>query len=288
VKVWIDGRVVEADEARIPVLDHGFLYGDGVFEGIRALGRRVYKLEGHLARFAASARAIAIELPGGVAAARDAVLETLRALGRDEAYVRLIATRGEGPLGVDPTTCPRARLVCLADVLRLFSAETAAVGIELVTVSLRRPPADVLDPRVKSLNYLNNALAKLEARQRGADEALLLNHAGMVAEASAANVFAAIGGRLLTPLPTDGALAGMTRAGVLELAAELGIPAEERPLGRYDLLAADEVFLTGSGAGIVPVGRFDGRPVGAGAPGPITARIAAAFPDYARRCGTPF
>jgi branched-chain amino acid aminotransferase len=288
VKVWIDGRVVEAGEARIPVLDHGFLYGDGVFEGIRVLGRRIYKLEGHLARFAVSARAIGLELPGGVAAARAAVMETVRALGRDEAYVRLIATRGEGPLGVDPTTCPRGRLLCLADALRLFSAETAAAGIELVTVSLRRPPADVLDPRVKSLNYLNNALAKLEARQRGADEALLLNHAGMVAEASAANVFAAIGGRLLTPPPTDGALAGLTRAGVLELAAELGIPAEERTLGRYDLFAADEVFLTGSGAGIVPVRRFDGRTVGAGAPGPLTARIAAAFPDYALRCGTPF
>jgi branched-chain amino acid aminotransferase len=288
VKVWIDGSVTDPEAARISVLDHGFLYGDGVFEGIRALGRRVYKLDAHLARFANSARAVCLELPGGRAAARAAVLETLRAFDRDEAYVRLIATRGEGPLGVDPTTCAQPRLICIADVLRLFPIEKAAAGIDLVTASLRRPAADVLDPRVKSLNYLNNALARLEARQRGADEALLLNHAGMVAEASAANVFAVLEGSLCTPLPSDGALAGLTRAGVLELASELGVAAKERTLGRYDLFAADEIFLCGSGAGIVPVRRFDGRAVGGAAPGPLTRRIAEAFPDYARRCGTPF
>jgi branched-chain amino acid aminotransferase len=288
VKIWIDGTVVAPEEARISVLDHGFLYGDGVFEGIRALGRRVYKLEQHLARFEHSARALALELPGGRDGARAAVLAALRALGQDEAYVRLIATRGDGPLGVDPTTCKTPRLICIADSLRLFSPEKAAAGIDLVTASVRRPPADVLDPRVKSLNYLNNAMARLEARQRGADEALLLNRAGMVAEASAANVFAVLDGTLATPLPSDGALAGLTRAGVLELAGELGLAAGERTLGRYDLLAAEEVFLTGSGAGVVPVRSLDGRAIGAGAPGPITRRIATAFGDYARRCGTPF
>jgi branched-chain amino acid aminotransferase len=288
VKIWIDGGLVERDQARISVFDHGFLYGDGVFEGIRALGRRVYKLEQHLARFETSARALALALPGGRERARAAVLTALRALDRDEAYVRLIATRGDGPLGVDPTTCPEPRLICIADALRLFAPEKAAAGIDLVTASLRRPPADVLDPRVKSLNYLNNALARLEARQRGADEALLLNQAGMIAEATAANVFVVLGGELATPLPSDGALAGLTRAGVLELARELGLPAHERTLGRYDLFAADEAFLTGSGAGIVPVRSFDGRAIGAGAPGPITRRVAGAFGDYVRRCGTPF
>jgi branched-chain amino acid aminotransferase len=288
MKIWIDGALVAPEEARISVLDHGFLYGDGVFEGIRALGRRVYKLDLHLERFENSARALALELPGGRESARGAVLATLRALDRDEAYVRLIATRGDGPLGVDPTTCKSPRLLCIADSLRLFAPDKAAAGIDLVTASVRRPPADVLDPRVKSLNYLNNAMARLEARQRGADEALLLNQLGMIAEASAANVFAVQNGALLTPLPSDGALAGLTRAGVLELAGELGIPAHERTLGRYDLFAAAEVFLTGSGAGVVAVRSIDGRAIGAGAPGPITRRIAAAFGDYARRCGTPF
>jgi branched-chain amino acid aminotransferase len=288
VKVWIDGKIVDGPEARISVLDHGFLYGDGVFEGIRALGRRVYKLDAHLRRLATSASAIGLEIPGGTAAVRAIVLETLRALDRDEAYVRVIASRGEGPLGVDPTTCPHPRLLCIADALRLFPEDVLARGIDLVTASLRRPAPDALDSRVKSLNYLNNALAKLEARQRGADDALLLNAAGLVAEASAANVFAVEAERLATPPPSDGALAGLTRAGVLELARELGLAACEKSLGRVDLLGADEVFLTGSGAGIVPVRSLDGRPIGAGRPGPVTARIRAAFPAYALRCGTPF
>jgi len=288
MKVWIDGKVVDGPQARVPVLDHGFLYGDGVFEGIRVREGRIYKLEGHLRRLAASARSIGLELPGGLEAIREIVLETLRALGRDDAYVRLIVSRGEGALGVDPSTCPSPRVVCIADALRIFPPELLARGIDLVTASLRRPAIDALDPRVKSLNYLNNALAKQEARRQGADDALLLNAAGLVAEASVANVFAVTHGGLATPPPCDGALAGLTRAGVLELAAELGIPAQEHSLGRYDLLAADEVFLTGSGAGIVPVRSLDGQRIGAASPGPLTARILEAFPDYARRCGTPF
>jgi len=285
VKVWIDGKIVDGPEARIPVTDHGFLYGDGVFEGIRAARRRVYRLDDHLARLGASARAIGLTLPDGL---REIVLETLRAFGRDDAYVRLIVSRGEGALGVDPTTCPRPRTVCIVDEIRIYPAEKLALGIDLATSSWRRPAADVLDPGVKSMNYLNNALAKLEARRRGVDEALLLNQAGLVAEASVANVFAVTGGALLTPLPTDGALPGLTRAGVLEVAQELGIAASERSLGRVDLLRADELFLTGSGAGIVPVRSLDGESIGAGEPGPVTARVREAFPDYAFRVGTPF
>ena len=285
--VWLDGRVVEIGEARIPVTDHGLLYGDGIFEGIRVYHGRVFRLDRHLARFAAAARQIGLVLPGGPEAAREIVLATLRAYGHSEAYARLIATRGEGALGVDPTTCTRPRLLCIAGRVSIYPEDKLRVGIDLVTVSVRRPAADALDPRVKSLNYLNNALAKLEARRSGADEALLLNAAGMVAEASVANVFAQRDGVLLTPPATDGALEGVTRATVLELASELGIPARECTLGRFDLFAADEVFLTGTGAGLVPVRSFDGAVIGAGAPGPVFEKMRLAFAEATRALGVP-
>jgi branched-chain amino acid aminotransferase len=285
--VWLDGRVVGIDEARVPVSDHGLLYGDGIFEGIRVYGGRVFRLDRHLARFATAARQIALALPGGSEAVREIVLATLRAYGQSEAYARLIATRGEGALGVDPTTCERPRLLCIAGRVSIYPRDVLEAGIDLVTVSLRRPPADVLDPRVKSLNYLNNALAKLEARRRGADEALLLNAAGMVAEASVANVFAHRDGALLTPPASDGALEGVTRATVLELASELGMEARERTLGRFDLFSADEVFLTGTGAGLVPVRSLDGAMIGSGAPGPIFEKLRLAFAEATRRLGVP-
>ena len=288
MKVWLDGKIVDGPEARVPVCDHGLLFGDGVFEGIRVRGRRVYKLDGHLARLAGSANAVGIELPGGTHALRAIVLETLRAFDRDESYVRLLVTRGDGALGVDPATCATPRVVCIVDTVSIHPSGKVARGLDLVTASVRRPAADALDPGVKSLNYLNNVLAKLEANRAGADDALLLNAAGLVAEASVANVFAASQGSLATPPTADGALDGMTRAGVLELARELGIEAEERSLGRIDLLRADEVFLTGSGAGIVPVRSLDVAPIGGGAPGPLYGRITAAFPGYSHRSGTPF
>jgi len=289
MKIWIDGQVVAAGEARVSVLDHGFLYGDGVFEGIRCYSGRVFRLEDHLRRLATGARVLALELPGGIDAMRRIVLETARANGAPDAYLRLVVSRGEGELGVDPTTCPAPRVVCIAADVKLYPAEKLAEGLALATSSLRRPGADVLDPRVKSLNYLNNALAKLEARQRGADEALLLNASGHVAEASAANVFAIRDGRLATPPPTDGALAGITRMTVLELARELGLEAAERTLGRFDLFDAEEVFLTGTGARIVPVASLDGRPIGAArGPGALTKRLTEAFDALARSTGTPF
>jgi branched-chain amino acid aminotransferase len=284
---WLNGAIVDASEARIPIRDHGLLYGDGIFEGIRVRGRRVFRLDDHLARFAAGAKAIDLALPCALARVREVVLVTVRAHGAAEAYVRLIATRGEGPLGVDPLACGPPRLVCLVDSIALYPEEKRRSGIDLVTASLRRPPADSLDPRVKSLNYLISVLAKQEARSRGADEALLLNAAGLVAEASVANVFVVRGGELATPPATDGALEGITRATVLELAASLGIPARERSLGRFDLFAAEECFLTGSGAGLVAARSLDGRPIGAGAPGPVLARLAAAFEDACVSLGTP-
>jgi branched-chain amino acid aminotransferase len=215
-------------------------------------------------------------------------LETARAYGEDEAYVRLIVTRGEGALGVDPTSCPRPRVICLVDRVAIYPDEKRTQGLDLVTVSQRRPPPDVLDPRVKSLNYLNNALAKGEARRRGADEALLLNQQGLVAEAAVANVFAVRDGVLLTPPGTDGALEGINRATFLELARELGIPAAERSLGRFDLFAADEAFVTGSGVGgLVPVRSLDGERVGAGGSGRLLQRLRAAFEASKAKLGVP-
>jgi branched-chain amino acid aminotransferase len=287
MKVFVDGAIVDGAEARIPVTDHGFLYGDGVFEGIRVVAWRVFRLDDHLARLATAARCIALEIPGGTAALREIVLATARSHGAEDAYVRLIVSRGEGALGVDPTSCPHPRVVCIADHVRIYPEQKLCEGVSMVTSSLRRPAPDVLDPRVKSLNYLNSALAKLEARRQGADEALLLGAGGQVAEASVANVFAMRSGRLLTPPPSDGALEGITRDTVLELAAREAIPAAERTLGRFDLLAAEEVFLTGTGAGIVPVATLDGQRIGAGGPGPITKRLTEAFGAYARQAGVP-
>ena len=287
-KVWIDGEITELEEARIPVTDHGLLYGDGIFEGIRIRGRRVFRLEAHMARLESGARALALELPGGAEAMREIVLETARAHDEDEAYVRLIVTRGQGALGVDPTTCTEPRVICIVDEVHIYSPEKLASGLDLVTSSWRRPPADVLDPRVKSLNYLNNVMAKLEARQRGADEALLLNTHGNVAEAAVANLFVHRAGELRTPPGSDGALEGINRATVLELAGSLGMPAREQTLTRFDVLSADAAFLTGSGAGVAPVRSLDGRTIGAGVPGPVYAKIAAALADAAVSLGTPF
>lgn len=288
MRVWIDGRVVDGAQATIPVTDHGLLYGDGIFEGIRVYGRRVFRLEAHMARFNTSAKALALDLPGGIRATRQIVLDTARDFGADEAYIRLIATRGDGPLGIDPTTCPEPRLLCIIDRIAVYPEEKQRVGVNLATSSLRRPTPDVLDPRVKSLNYLNNALAKLEAKQRGADEALLLNAAGMIAEAAVANVFVLRDGELLTPPATDGALEGITRATLMELAASLGFSVLEKTIGRFDLFAAEEAFLTGSGAGIVPVRSLDGRTIGAGTPGPVYAKLRSAFLAAAPAMGTAF
>ncbi len=279
MKVWIDGQVVDGADARVPVTDHGLLYGDGVFEGLRSYGGQVFRLERHLERLDVSARAIGLELPGGLA---EIVRETRRAAGFDDSYIRLIVTRGSGPLGVDPTRCGPARVVCIVDRVALYPDDVVARGLDLVTVSARRASADVLDPGVKSLNYLPSVLAKREARLRGADEALLLNQQGRVAEAAVANIFALRAEVLCTPPASDGALEGITRGAVLELAASLGLPAEERSLGRVDLLAADEVFLTGTGARIVPVRSLDAVEIGRQRPGPVTAKLMAAFEDLVR------
>jgi branched-chain amino acid aminotransferase len=288
MKVSIDGQLVEPDEARISVLDHGLLYGDGIFEGMRVYGARVFRLGDHMHRFETAAKAIGLELPGGLERVEKIVLETARAFGQDEAYLRLIATRGVGELGVDPTSCDEPRLICIAARIRLFPPEKQRRGLAMMTSSLRRPAADALDPRVKSLNYLNSVLAKREARQHGADEALILNAAGGVAEASVANVFVVKRDVLMTPPVSDGALEGITRLSVLEIARAEGIECREQSLGRFDLLGADEVFLTGSGARIVPIASLDGQTIGRGGERPVMERLAAAFVPFTEQHGTPF
>ncbi|MEZ4334989.1 MAG: aminotransferase class IV [Myxococcota bacterium] len=283
---WIDGKIVPASEARIPVLDHGFLFGDGVFEGIRVTPRGIFRFADHMKRLETAARAIGLVVPGGFERVADAARETTRAWGARAGYLRLIVTRGVGALGIDPATCPAPAIVCIATGVAASSRTGAERGLDLVTSSLRRPPADVLDPRVKSLNYLNNVLAKREANLRGADDALVLNARGLVAEATATNVFALAGGTLDTPPTTDGALEGLTRRTVMEVARERGLEVRERSLGRFDLYAADAVFLTGTRAGIVKVGSLDGSPI-ATTGWPVLQELARAFDARALELSTP-
>ncbi|HEY4102722.1 MAG TPA: aminotransferase class IV, partial [Polyangiaceae bacterium] len=255
--VSIDGQLVKDEDAKVSVLDHGLLYGDGLFEGIRVRAGRIFRIERHLARLAIGARALGLELPFSANEVARIVTDTVRAFGQKEAYVRLLVTRGEGPLGVDPTTCEKPTVVCITAEIGLFSAEQRAAGLAMITSSYRRPNPDVQDVTIKTLNYLGSALAKQEAKRQGADEALLLNQRGHVAEAAVANMFVLRGRELATPPPLDGCLEGINRGAIMEIAGELGFSVSERSLGRRDLFAADEVFLTGSGAGVVGVRSLD-------------------------------
>lgn len=287
MKAWIDGNLTDASEARVPLLDHGLLYGDGVFEGIRIASRRIFRLPDHLVRLRLSAKAIGLHLPWDDLFITKALQETARAHGSDEAYARLIVTRGQGALGVDPKSCPQPSLIAIVGDIALFPPDKAAAGITLATSSLRRPGFDTVDPRVKSLNYLNNVLARAEANRHGADDALVLNGQGRVAEASVANIFAVLGGTLTTPPTSEAALAGITRQSVLELARDAGVPAAESPMTRADLFAASEVFITGSGAGLVPIASLDGQPLGS-PERPITTQLTAALQSLRQTRGTPF
>jgi branched-chain amino acid aminotransferase len=271
--VSIDGQLVSDGDAKISVLDHGLLYGDGLFEGIRIRAGRIFRLEQHLARLSLGARYLGLDLPFDREGQAKIVRDAVRAFGQKEAYVRLLVTRGEGPLGVDPTTCKKPTVVCIVAEIGLYSAEQRAQGLSMITSSYRRPSPDVQDVAVKTLNYLGSALAKQEAKKHGADEALLLNQQGRVAEASVANVFVVRGRTLATPPALDGCLEGINRGAVLELARELGYSVSESSLGRRDLLAADEVFLTGSGAGVVGVRSLDGRAIGRGCTGEVTLEL---------------
>ncbi len=273
---WLDGEIRPLDQARIPVTDHGLLYGDGVFEGIRFYHGRPFLLAEHLTRLADSARAIALRLPRPLVEIADIVHAVVTAYPGPAGYLRLIITRGPGPLGIDPTPCQTPNLIVIAAPLALVDEARRQRGVRLVTAATRRLGPDGLDPRIKSLNYLNAVLARLEAHHAGADEAVLLNARGHLAEGTADNLFLARDGVLLTPPVTDGALAGITRSLLLTLAAELGIPAREQSLAPYDLYTADECLLTGTGAELIPVREVDGRSL-PHCPGPLTTRLMAAF-----------
>lgn len=273
---WLNGKIVAAEQARISVFDHGLLYGDGVFEGIRFYNGKAFRLRAHLERLLLSARAIALEIPYSIEALANAVLETIAAAPDSNGYLRMVVTRGVGPLGIDPSRCHSPQLFIIADILHMVSDRVRTEGAKIIIAATRRLGADGLDPRIKSLNYLNHILARMEATHAGADEAILLNSAGRIAEGSADNIFLVKKNELLTPPVIEGALDGITRQVVLELAEQLGIPARETPLAPYDLFTADECFLTGTGAELIPVGYADGRTIPS-CPGPVYQQLAKAF-----------
>jgi branched-chain amino acid aminotransferase len=287
VKIYIDGTLFSRDDARISVFDHGLLYGDGVFEGLRIYRRRVFRLDAHLARLADSARAIGLVLPLELPALAEAVRDTVRANRQEDGYIRLVVTRGDGPLGLDPTTCERPRVIIIVADLAVYPAALYQSGVRVITAGTRQVPAACVDPRIKSLNYLKNVLARLEAHAAGAAEALMLNADGFVAECTADNVFTVRAGTVRTPPVTEGALGGITRDAVRELAEAEGLAWREERLGRYDLFTADECFLSGTGAELVPVIALDGRTIGSGKPGPVTRRLTERFRALAEREGAP-
>jgi len=286
-KIYIDGKFYSEANAKISVFDHGLLYGDGIFEGIRFYNGRVFRLEEHLLRLWDSARSICLEIPMTMPDMTEAVLETIRQNHLRDGYIRLLVTRGIGNLGLNPTQCKSPSVIIIAATIALYHEEFYRKGLTIVTCATRRSSPAALNPAVKSLNYLNNVMARIEANLAGADEALMLNDAGNVAECTADNVFIVKHGQIFTPPVAAGALRGITRSVVFGIAAELGVKVRETDITRHDVFVADECFLTGTAAEIVPVVKADGRSIGNGKPGPITARIIARFRQVTRETGTP-
>ncbi|HXY61186.1 MAG TPA: branched-chain-amino-acid transaminase [Chthoniobacterales bacterium] len=286
-KIYIDGKFYSEANAKVSVFDHGLLYGDGIFEGIRFYNGRVFRLEEHLARLWDSARSICLEIPISVRRMSDALLETIRENNLREGYIRLLVTRGVGNLGLNPAQCRRPSVIIITAQIALYPESVYKNGLSVVTCATRRTNPASLNPAVKSLNYLNNVMARIEASLAGADEALMLNDAGYVAECTADNVFILKHGQIFTPPITAGALRGITRGVIFEIAAGLGIKIHETNITRHDVFIADECFLTGTAAEIIPVVKVDGRTIGNGKPGPITARTIARFRELTHESGTP-
>ncbi|MFZ5905935.1 MAG: branched-chain-amino-acid transaminase [Nitrospirota bacterium] len=282
MKVYIDGQYYDKSQARISVFDHGLLYGDGVFEGIRLYHGKIFLLEAHIERLFRSAQAILLKIPVTQDVMGRTVEETVRINRKSNGYIRLIVTRGQGALGIDPSSCRKPTVVIIVDDLQLYPSEYYKKGIRIITSSSRRMSSDCLDPRIKSLNYLNNILAKLEARQAGCLEAVMMNREGFITECTADNLFLVKSRRILTPAACYGALEGITRKVVIDIATSLGIASEEAALTRYDLHTADECFITGTGAEIVPVTEVDGRVIGNGKPGEVTTKVNRAFADFVK------
>src|SRR5471030_419167 len=277
MKIYLDGKFVDEADAKVSVFDHGLLYGDGVFEGIRLYGGNVFRLDEHLERFEYSAKAILLEMPLTRKEWSDAICEACRVNGLKDGYIRAVVTRGVGDLGLAPWLCAKPSYFVIASKISLYPPEHYEKGLAIVTVPTRRIGPASRPATIKSLNYLNNILGKIEARQFGALEAIMLNDQGFVAECTADNVFIVHKGEILTPAASQGALKGITRGAILDLGKELGIPVRESNMTRYDIWCADECFLTGTGAEVIPVVKLDGREIGTGKPGPITQRVLAAF-----------
>src|SRR5436309_5682438 len=286
-KIYIDGKFYSEANAKVSVLDHGLLYGDGIFEGIRFYNGRVFRLEEHLNRLWDSARSICLEIPMTMRDMTEAVLETIRQNHLRDGYIRLLVTRGIGNLGLNPTQCKCPSVIIIAATIALYHPDVYRKGLSIVTCATRRSNPAALNPAVKSLNYLNNVMARIEANLARADEALMLNDHGFIAECTADNIFVIKHGEVFTPPITAGALRGITRAVVFEIAAELGIKISETDISRHDVFIADECLLSGTAAEVIPVVKADGRVIGTGKPGPISLRMIARFREITREGGTP-
>lgn len=282
-KVYINGRIYDKADAKISVYDHGLLYGDGVFEGIRVYNGKIFRLREHIDRLYDGARSIALEIPISREQMADAMQSTVAANGQKEAYIRALVTRGIGSLGLDPRKCTDPHIIVIVDEIALYPRELCDGGLDLCTVATIRNHPGALNPRVKSLNYLNSILAKLEAIRAGCLECVMLNHLGQVCEGSGDNIFLVRRGELYTPSPDAGILEGITRGVVMELAREARIPVHQTCLQRHDLYTADEIFLTGTAAEVIPAVKVDGRVVGNGKPGPMTLRLREAFQRLTRQ-----
>ena len=287
MKIYIDGKFFSERDAKVSVFDHGLLYGDGIFEGIRAYNGRVFKLREHIDRLFCSAKAILLNIPLSHAAMMQAVVDTLRANRSRDGYVRLVVTRGPGTLGLNPNRCKKPSVIVIADKIQLYPEVYYTKGMEIVTVPTTRNLHSALNPAIKSLNYLNNILAKIEANQAGCEEAVMLNAEGFVAECTGDNLFIVKGGELFTPPLSAGALYGITRATVIELAKAAGMTVSEPNLTRYDLFNADECFLTGTGAEMVPVVKIDSRVIGTGRPGSVTKKLVKNYHALTNATGEP-
>jgi len=285
-KVFLNGDLVPEKEARVSVFDHGYLYGDGVFEGIRAYQGRIFKLREHIIRLYQSAHSIMLDIPYSMEEMEIAVLNTVRANELQNAYIRIVVSRGVGDLGLDPQNCRQVNVVIIASSITLYPETLYQEGLKVVTVPTRRNISEALDPQIKSLNYLNNILVKMEANRAGVLEAIMLNNQGMVTEGSGDNIFIFREGKLVTPPAYLGILKGITRDVVIELAQNEGIEVEETPFTRHELYVSKECFLTGTAAEVIPVIEVDGRKIGQGAPGKITRRLIEAFRNYVRQTGT--
>jgi branched-chain amino acid aminotransferase len=283
VTIWIDGEWHSKESGKVSVFDHGLLYGDGVFEGIRVYSGKIFKLKEHLDRLYDCAHAVLLTVPIPKAAFGAVIEEAVKRSGMQEAYIRPIITRGVGDLGVDPRKCPAPTMIVIVDAINIWPPERYEQGLSVITAGTPIPHREALSPRVKSLNYLSHCMAKLEANVAGADEALMLDSAGHVAEGTGQNLFVVKGGKLRTPPLYAGILAGVTRATVMQLATEAGHEVKEEMLNRFDVYTADEAFLTGTASEIAPIRSYDGRAIGAGKAGPITRDLMIRFKEYVRR-----